>query len=560
MAKINNAQVYYKDTSAFSLGYGTLLAQGDTYVSHNSDGEANISLYLGTAYNQWLINVTNTKSWALPKINRASSVSCPDITLGTEVTITVTKENNSFTHKVSYLFGDTSDDGIANGLGIKGVIYQGANTEIPWNPDLESFAKIIPTKTKAQGSMICETYSGTTLIGSKSIIFNVSIPSTVKPSLVDVHYSLDNSLNSIINQWNVAVQGFTKTHLQTIEGEVSGIYGSTITRFEITGEYSTTVDGENLDYIGSIIYSYGVKSFSVVAVDSRGRKSNKKTVKVTYLEYSNPYITNFVVSRNKEEPNNLDAYFNAVYSKVGGLNVANTVLNYKKKSESTWKRYGVIEPGKNVTISDNPSTPEIEFEWYSSYNLSLTITDSIGNSFNIEGFVPTLGVTMDFAAGGKAVSFGKTAEIQDSVEIYDRWDFYVHGKEIKELIFESMYPIGCIYTTISDENPSVTFGFGDWEKWGSGRFVLGVDEDDSELNSAEMTGGTKTEEISDLYVTGSNYGGTQTAANTGSYESRIYVTPPNIKNTEASAKHIEGTTSHNNMPPYITCYMWKRIA
>lgn len=560
MAKINNAQVYYKDTSAFSLGYGTLLAQGDTYVSHNSDGEANISLYLGTAYNQWLINVTNTKSWALPKINRASSVSCPDITLGTEVTITVTKENDSFTHKVSYLFGDTSDDGIANGLGIKGVIYQGANTEIPWNPDLESFAKIIPTKTKAQGSMICETYSGTTLIGSKSIIFNVSIPSTVKPSLVDVHYSLDNSLNSIINQWNVAVQGFTKIHLQTIEGEVSGIYGSTITRFEITGEYATTVNGENLDYIGSIIYSYGVKSLSVVAVDSRGRKSNKKTVKVTYLEYSNPYITNFVVSRNKEEPNNLDAYFNAVYSKVGGLNVANTVLNYKKKSESTWKRYGAIEPGKNVTISDNPSTPEIEFEWYSSYNLSLTITDSIGNSFNIEGFVPTLGVTMDFAAGGKAVSFGKTAEIQDSVEIYDKWDFYVHGKEIKELIFESMYPIGCIYTTISDEDPSVTFGFGDWEKWGSGRFVLGVDEDDSELNSAGMTGGTKTEEISDLYVTGSNYGGIQTAANTGSYESRIYVTPPNIKNTEASAKHIEGTTSHNNMPPYITCYMWKRTA
>lgn len=563
LARINNSQVYYKGTDRVSIGYGELLPNGSgTFtIKHDSNGNSNITLYLGTAYNEWQINVSNTQTWALPKINRLSSISCETLTMGTEGTITVTRESTNFQHRVYSLFGDTSPDGLANGKGIKEIIYDmGTDESIKWTPPLD-MAYIIPNKSVAEGSLVCETYSGSTYIGYSAYTYTVKIPENIVPTLTDLHYELDSSPFDIIdNQWQVAVQGFTRVNLSALQSEALGVYGSTIKSFEITGAYTANVSGDQLDYKGSIITTTGNKSFSVVAIDSRGRRSAKKTVKVNYLEYSTPYITGFHVGRNEAEKNDLDIFFNAVYSKVGGHNQLSRRLMYKKKSSNTWLYYGEIESDKTVTISDNPNTTEVEFEWYSTYDVQILIVDSIGNSFSVDGIVPTLEVTMDFAAGGKAVSFGKTAEIQNAVEIYDHWDFYVHGKEIKELIFESIYPVGRIYLTTSDENPSVTLGFGTWERWGRGRVPVGVDDEDEALNMPDMTGGTKTEEISDLYVTGSNYGGIQTSANTGSYESRIYVTPPSIKNSEGSAKHIPGTTTHNNMQPYITCYMWKRTA
>lgn len=562
LARINNSQVYYKGTDRVSIGYGELLPNGSgTFtIKHDSNGNSNITLYLGTAYNNWQINVSNTQTWALPKINRLSSASCGTLTMGTEATITVTRESTNFQHRIYSLFGDTSPDGLANGKGIKDIIYDmGTDESIKWTPSLD-MAYLMPNKSVTEGTLVCETYSGSTYIGYNSYTYTVKIPENIVPTLEDLHYELDSSPFGIIdNQWKVAVQGFTRVNLSVLPSEALGSYGSTIRSFEITGEYVTNINDNQLDYTGDIISTTGIKSFSVVAVDSRGRKSNKKTVTVQYFGYSKPSIIDFSIGRNSEEKNNLDLFFNTIYSSVGGHNVLSKKLVYKKKSSNTWVYYGDVESGKILSLSDNPNTTDNEFEWFSSYDIRITIEDSIGNQFSVDGFVPTDNVTEDLKAGGNSVAFGKTAEIENAFEITNRWDFYVHGKEIKELIFESIYPVGRIYLTTSDENPSITLGFGTWERWGQGRVPVGVDEEDETLNVQEMTGGTKTEEISDLYVTGSNYGGIQTAPNTGSYESRIYVTPSTIKNSDGTAKHIPGTTTHNNMQPYITCYMWKRI-
>lgn len=583
-AKINGTQVYYKGTDAYSLRYNAVMAQGDTTITHNSDGDANIILNLETAHNQWLINVSKSNSWALPKIKRASSISCETFTLGTEGTITVTKENSSFTHKITYLFGDTSETGLANGKGIKGIIYEGSDTDVKWTPPIEDFALIIPTKTSAQGSMICETFASGKSIGSKNIVFTVKIPTSVKPTLIDAHYEFDNSANDTIkNVWKRAVQGFTKIKLIVGENEATGIYGSTITKFEITGEYADTVASDTLSYTGSVINSFGSKTFSIVAVDSRGRKSNKKTFTIQFLEYSNPFITGFTIGRNQEKSNDLDLFFNATYSTVAGLNKLTCVLNYKKRSTNTWRRYGEVESGKTVTISDDPKTPEVEFEWYASYDINLVITDSLGNTFAADGFVPTLSVTYDAKAGGNGFAFGKTSEIENAFEISDRWDFYAHGKEIKELIFESIYPVGSIYSTVSSENPGVTFGFGQWEQWGSGKVPIGVDANSDDFSDVEATGGkteyklsaaigainntqttigyikdTKTK-YQEKYDTHSDFAGSSEGSGYAIGTSSL-VSFERWNHSTVVVEHDSDDRNVKIIPPYITCYMWKRIS
>lgn len=80
--------------------------------------------------------------------------------------------------------------------------------------------------------------------------------------------------NSIINNWGIAIAGYSKVK---ILATASGIYGSKISNFSIDGGYSTTQNGTSLSYISDVITSSGSQTFTVVAKDSRARSSASKT-------------------------------------------------------------------------------------------------------------------------------------------------------------------------------------------------------------------------------------------------------------------------------------------
>ena len=57
-------------------------------------------------------------------------------------------------------------------------------------------------------------------------------------------------------------------------------------------------------------------------------------------------------------------------------------------------------------------------------------------------------------------------------------------------LIDLIYPVGSIYMSVNATNPSDLFG-GTWERWGSGRTPVGVDVNDSDFASSELTGGEK---------------------------------------------------------------------
>jgi hypothetical protein len=140
----------------------------------------------------------------------------------------------------------------------------------------------------------------------------------------------------------------------------------------------------------------------------------------------------------------------------------------------------------------------------------------------------------------------------------------------------AMYPVGSVYTNISDStNPATLLGFGTWVAI-TGRVVVGLDSGDAAFDTAGETGGSKdaivvshthTATSTDsghthgvpLYNSGTSSGPDETlhrargsldtiASNTGT---------ANITTTIAST----GSSGTNaNLQPYVVAYVWKRTA
>lgn len=138
-------------------------------------------------------------------------------------------------------------------------------------------------------------------------------------------------------------------------------------------------------------------------------------------------------------------------------------------------------------------------------------------------------------------------------------------------ILKSVYPVGAIYISTVSTGPATLFGFGTWERI-KDKFLLSA----GSTYSAGSTGGEATHKLTakELPKMGGTisthgvYAGTPIAAVSGVFSA----------SHKCSGKYMSGSASghdsidtivysnggedaaHNNMPPYLTVYMWKRTA
>jgi hypothetical protein len=128
------------------------------------------------------------------------------------------------------------------------------------------------------------------------------------------------------------------------------------------------------------------------------------------------------------------------------------------------------------------------------------------------------------------------------------------------------YPVGSIYMSTSADNPTSYMGGGTWVRWGKGRVPVSLDEAQTEFDIVEETGGEKrvtltTAELASHQHRQQAVPGDAAAGGGGALAGMSYADSPT---SSASAYQLTeaagGGQSHNNLQPYITCYMWKRTA
>lgn len=149
--------------------------------------------------------------------------------------------------------------------------------------------------------------------------------------------------------------------------------------------------------------------------------------------------------------------------------------------------------------------------------------------------------------------------------------------DIKNLINDVVYPVGSIYTATVSMNPSTLLGVGTWDAFGSGKVMVGVQSiahdstgtgADTDFETVLATGGDKEVTLGDTQIPAHSHlipsGGSSSGVN-DSDATRNASTNEQNKHTTASiidnfyTDPTGGGEAHNNLQPYITVYMWKRI-
>ena len=260
----------YSGTTTVGIGNNTskILASGSTVIVHNSDGTKTFAYSFSQVFNinfsGWIGTVSGSSSGTLDTIPRTSSVSASSANIGSDITILISRASDSFTHTLKYSYGNLSGT----------IIDKTSSTSYSWTlPD--NFYTQIPNGRTGYGSIQCDTYSDSTLIGSSSCGFNAYSNETVctptlSPTVVDqgsVSTTLTGDNNKIIKHFNTVNVAFN----------ASAKKSASISNMKVTcGNVSRTSDGL-MEYVDD-------GTFVFTVTDSRGYTTSE-TITKTIIDY-----------------------------------------------------------------------------------------------------------------------------------------------------------------------------------------------------------------------------------------------------------------------------------
>ena len=381
----------WDNTKTFDAAFmaASIAAGYDTYCIYNG------SSY--TDYLKWTA-VTLEVDWQEPATQ--PSLSAATVEMGKSVTINTPAVNSAYRHTLRYAFG-----------GASGTIATGIASSVSWTPPV-SLANQIPSATAGSGTIYCDTYSGSTLLGTKSASITLTVPGSVVPSAGTLSAALAEDTSGT----GLYVKGMGKAKL-TLSG-ASGAYGSSITSYTITGGGWSATNGA---LTTGTLASAGNITFTATVTDSRGRKAST-TRTISVIDYTKPGVAVCDVYRCDADGNRKKAgtYFaveiNASYSAITG-NILNITARYKKQSESSYGTAAdVTNNGKTVLGGGNIGAS-------TTYDVLVTVADKY-NSLLIQRTLSTKSVLQSFKRSAGA-AIGKVAELANWLDI--AWHTRIRG-------------------------------------------------------------------------------------------------------------------------------------
>lgn len=195
---------------------------------------------------------------------------------------------------------------------------------------------------------------------------------------------------------------------------------------------------------------------------------------------------------------------------------------------------------------------------------------SVGYQASSAGGVGSVAIGKDAKANnaGTCIAIGEgaacvqTSKPSRKIQFFNRAISLMTVSEIgfgEDSLLDLIYPVGAIYISTASINPRDIFG-GTWEAFAAGKTLVGVDVNDTDFNAANKAGGEKTVTLTTDQIPAHSHTFTRKGEGTQTAERPV---PDSIKNTpyvHQATSDTGGGQSHNNMPPYITVYMWKRTA
>ena len=530
-------------------------------VDHNSDGTGSIT-YQGYFQGTDKPNGDTTPVYTL---NLTTLPRTSEILDGTTsraidegISFSIDKKVQDFSDKLTiYPVSDSSLTTVVSPYTTGSTVQIGTST-------LDSIKALAPTTTYTSMVVKVETFASGTSIGSTSSVFRGSF--TAAPPSITPTWSASPTYENVTGHDNVTI---------SLGTSATPDEGTTISAYEFT------IGSTTLTTTTYSIYFPDVENndVSVKIIDRRGLSTTVSTSNLFgIVEYSNPTMIGSINRYPDLVATGAQLNFSGTYTFVNeDITDAGTEVSYKINNGNWTTLYGwTIDYSGNY--SGTITFPSGTFDAAQNHVVYVRFNDSyevIEKRFNLS----KAAVTLDMDLTNQRVGIGQP--IPESLHSLGQGGLVVDGEintnkgyYIKAVnLLDILHPIGSILTTTNSVNPSTYLG-GNWMPlydtflYGSksayrigGVSEVRITEEQMASHIHKNYRGTYDYEgwgNGTLYYGDygyiMNYYGNVGNPGTGNISSHTATTP------NGATQNTGNNQPHANMPPFMSVYMWERIA
>lgn len=405
--------------------------------------------------------------------------------------------------------------------------------------------------------------------GIKSIVeyYQISTSNIIAPNTWETTVPALTNINKFL--WKYIVISFTDNSTSSTMPAVIGVYGDTGEKGEKGDEGVKGDKGET--------GNKGENGISPIITTS-------KNGKVTTITITDAEGTHIATINDGKDGNGSGDMLTSVYDidkdgivdnakKVNGHTIESNVPANAIFTDTT---YSIATNSVDGLMSKNDKS---KLDGLSNYN-DTTIKNDISTLKTGKQDKLTAGTNITIAnntISAKDTTYSTATSSADGL-------MSKNDKSKLDNIFNSIYPVGSIYMSVNSTNPANLFG-GTWKRIANGRTLIGVDENNSNFNSAKKTGGSFSHnhtnpstgshvltlnEMPDRLMARIKLTNSTDQQNDNSYSSSDgwkniclsdAVNSGNISQVGLGHNHTMGNTrTTTTIPQFFTCYIWQRTA
>lgn len=474
----------HSEYASFYAGSEYTIFEKAYTVQHNADGTR--SLALGAAYDNSYISPPegelsiSSVTCDLPTIPRASTPVLSDysIVLGQNVSIYTNAASPNFRHIISYNWYS-----LENGEPAWVTIATDVQDVVHWRVPLD-FAENLTGTDRGTGKIKCETWNGTTRLGTSIIEFEgvVSSTSEFQPEIKSV---LINEPTGHIAKYGALVNGYSTLRAKT---QAEAKHGASIEKCSAVLGYmygSTFINvGKNyegddittdpltmpLDRTDSVLVRIKVE-------DSRGISTTYYSDPYTLLDYTPPVVTALSFHRcdangsKNDSGEYVSVKFSATITPLRSSNSHIYTLYYTPMGveDATTEKLVV-----DVSNAEDPYNlvdfviPPVNMDGSYTWSIEIEAKDDIAEPATRSSSVSTAFTLMNWGPDGTSMAIGKVAEKPGTLEV--ALDLEVTGDAVfKGKVTGSVNEAIKDYVIETGTEAMGTNGTWYWRKWSSGR-------------------------------------------------------------------------------------------
>ena len=326
----------------------------------------------------------------------ASRVACASFNIGTNTTITITRDKSSYTHTITWVFGSASGT----------IATKTAQTSIVWAPNAATLYAQIPNSVSGYGEVTCKTYDGNTLIGTtKAGFYAYAVKENCAPAVSGTIEDTNPATLAVTGDSSALITYISKPKVTL---NASPKNGATIKSVQIYNPVGLTATSS--PYTFDTVYD---KVWRLTAVDSRGFSTVVEKIVDKFILYD-PTFFRSVTMKRKESTSTTAVVSISGFAYNASFGASGNTLTVKYRYRTASGDFGEyinipVEWGKNGNFTADFEITDLSLS--EQFIFQFTCEDKL-TSFTSDDIIlnPATG---DFRIAKDYVQFKNTVHIGD---------------------------------------------------------------------------------------------------------------------------------------------------